>query len=258
MQDIRQAEIVVRKDEKHLWDIFSGHHYMDHTLPRACTFFTFYALIEDNGTIQETLVGCLGVLMQIGKTPAKRITRFVILPEYQGLGYSTRILNGISEYYLQKNFVTYIVTFHPRLGDGLTRSTSWVESTNNQKEQNITTEKASAINNSSNNLRAGQKMYRFKYLPTNDNTRPHLDIHIDFLANDTSLEAMENNVLYQHRKKERIKELHQEKIKHKEDILDSQMVKGPLKKLRRKKRDPKKLKELKERKCQNTKNQLDF
>ena len=250
-KDIRLAEITVRKDEKHLWDLFSKHHYMDHTLPRACTFFTFYATIDK----KEILIGCLGVLMQINKVPSKRITRFVILPEFQGLGYSSRILNGIAEYYLQKNYQTYIVTFHPRLGDGLSRSKNWTESTNNQKEQNISQSQADVINNSSNNLRAGEKMYRFKYFPITEHNRPKVEILIDFLGNDSSPEAEENNLLYQMRKKERIKTLYQEKHQEQQKALDNQMVQGSLKKINKRRRATpaqiKKLKEIKDRNAQN-------
>jgi len=231
-EDIRKVEIIVRKDEKHLWDRFAAHHYMDHTLPRACGFFTFYAVIEQ----EEVLIGCLGVLMQIGKIPGKRITRFVILPEYQGLGYSSRILNGISEYYLQSGYMMYIVTFHPRLGEGLTRSDNWIETTNNQKSRNITTEQATKINNSSNNLRAGQKMYRFKYLPITDDNRPTLDILINFLGDDNSQKSIENVSLYEARKKEAIKIKYQESQAQKNQALDEQCLKGPIKKLRKKKR----------------------
>ena len=216
--DIRKQTIYVTTGEKNKWNMFSEHHYMSHTLPRSCQFFVFY-IKKDNIFIP---IGCLGMLLQINKKPSKRVTRFVILPEYQGLGFSSRILDGISWYYHKNFFLTYIVTFHPRLGTMLTNSKNWTPSTNNQKENNQPEREV----NGQVCIRTNEKMYRFKYTPK---TLPEVLITIDFLSgNSQERKQAFNDDIIEYTKLERIKykrAQREERAKlKKEKELDSQMA----------------------------------
>ena len=244
--DIRDQTIYVTEGEKHKWDIFKHHHYMSHTLPRGCKFFVFYRKDQD----QMIPIACLGMLLQIGKIPAKRVTRFVILPEYQGLGFSKRILDGISSYYMKHQFVTYIVTFHPRLGTMLSNSKDWLPSLNNQKSHTSSNTKV----NDRECIRSGVKMFRFKYCPV---STPNDIIHIDILGDVTGTakrKKLFNDGILEHIKQER--NTHMRKLREdqeyeeKEKLLDSQMapdVKRKPKKNKRSKENLQRLKELKER-----------
>ncbi len=162
--------VIVKEAEKYLWPIFHPHHYMTmnmdiiESLPRSSKFFTFYWLRED----EEILIGCLGVLNQVSKYPARRITRLVVLPEFQGLGFSKIMLENISEMYKKEGITMYITTFHPGLGSYFEKSSSWEPSANNMR-----TFKALADKNLSSDisehpfeksLRDGIAMFRYHYV----------------------------------------------------------------------------------------------
>ena len=155
--------LVVKEGEKYLWPLFHDHHYMTSnqsiidSLPRSSKFFTFYWIREN----EEILIGCLGVLNQISKYPARRITRMVILPEYQGLGFAPLMLNNISELYNKENITMYITTFHPRLGNFFENSNSWEPSNNNMKEFRTNSIDDNPLKDT---LRDGVAMYRYHYV----------------------------------------------------------------------------------------------
>jgi len=155
--------LVVKEGEKYLWPLFHNHHYMTSnqsiidSLPRSSKFFTFYWIREN----KEILIGCLGVLNQISKKPARRVTRMVILPEYQGLGFAPIMLNNISELYLKENITMYISTFHPRLGNYFENSNSWVASNNNMTTFRTATVEEGPLKDT---LRDGVAMYRYHYI----------------------------------------------------------------------------------------------
>jgi GNAT superfamily N-acetyltransferase len=154
----------VQEGEKHLWNLFHEHHYMtcnkpiNESLPKSCKFFTWYWLKDD----EEILVGCLGVINQISKYPARRITRMVILPEFQGLGISKYMLNSISELYKRNNITMYIATFHPRLGQFFDKNKLWKPSNNNLQEFRKNEEVPDG-HQLKDGLRDGVKMYRYNY-----------------------------------------------------------------------------------------------
>lgn len=149
----------MKEGEKHLWPIFSPHHYMTHDLPTSSTFYTMYWVVDN----KEILVACVGVLFQISKRfKAKRITRLVVLPEYQGLGFGSKILNTISSYYKQNGFEKiYIATFHPRLGEYMKNSDNW-EASNNNLEEFKPNELAGT--KTMTGLRDSVSMYRYNFI----------------------------------------------------------------------------------------------
>lgn len=55
----------------------------------------------------------------------KRIHRMVVLPDYQGIGIGIRLVNEISNYYIDKGFNVNLTTTTPALVGGLSRSKNW-------------------------------------------------------------------------------------------------------------------------------------
>jgi GNAT superfamily N-acetyltransferase len=171
-------KLVVKEAEKYLWPQFHEHHYMTanksiiDSLPRSSKFFTFY-WVRNN---EEILIGCLGVLNQVSKYPARRITRLVVLPEFQGLGFSKLMLNSISELYLKEKITMYITTFHPGLGNFFEKSNAWEPSANNMKEFKSLKDKELSSDISEHpfeeSLRDGVAMFRYHYV---GNTNYSLD-----------------------------------------------------------------------------------
>lgn len=154
-----KPKLIVKEGEKHLWDKFHSHHYMTSDFPNSAVFFTFY-WVKDN---EEILIGCLGVLFQIARSiKARRFTRIVILPEYQGLGFAPKMINSIAKYYrdegIQKMFTS---TFHPRLGKYMENSQDWVPSNNNMQEFK---KNPNANSKTMNGVRDGVSMYRYNFI----------------------------------------------------------------------------------------------
>ena len=161
--DKPKIDVLVKEGETHLWKYFHNHHYMTankelkDSLPPGAKFYTFYFL-ENN---QEILVGCAGVIFQISTVQeAKRLTRVVVLPEYQGLGFGKTIVNTLGEYYTDKGFLLYGATYHPRLGNYRENSPLWKGSHYNLREFKLNPE---MNNNGMTGLRDGIKMYRHIY-----------------------------------------------------------------------------------------------
>lgn len=56
----------------------------------------------------------------------KRVTRLVILPDYQGIGLGTKFLNFIADFYSKQGFDFRIVTSAKNLIYALNRNKKWV------------------------------------------------------------------------------------------------------------------------------------
>ena len=54
-----------------------------------------------------------------------RVHRLVILPDYQGLGIGSTLLNEISKLYTQKGFKMYIKTSHVKLRNYMNKQKDW-------------------------------------------------------------------------------------------------------------------------------------
>jgi GNAT superfamily N-acetyltransferase len=179
-------KLVVKEGEKHLWKCFHPYHYMtahkpvEKSLPSAAKFYTFYWL-KDN---EEILVGCLGVMFQIASYPAKRLTRVVVLPEYQGLGISSKMINSISDYYTNNGFKVYGATFHPRLGEFRENSKNWEAGHYNKRAFKLSDEHSEK---GMSGLRDGEIMYRHFYVQDKKYTLNYDIIKFDNL-NKESLE----------------------------------------------------------------------
>lgn len=93
-QNLIQIDIC-RTQEKSLWNVFKEHHYMSSELNGACHFYVMR--LHDTGE----LVGCFSTLSQMTGTKkwGWRVHRTVVLPDYQGLGISSRTLNFFGDYY---------------------------------------------------------------------------------------------------------------------------------------------------------------
>ncbi len=158
--------IRIKLNERHLWSEFHEYHYMtadkdiDKGMPSGAMFYTAY-IYEDG---KETLFGCLGVIPQISKIPARRITRFTLLPAFQGLGLASAFIEVISQYYYDKDIRMYCATFHPRLGEFMKNSDDWAASHHNLVKHKPLKEFFDE-NQWISGQRDGVAMYRYSYQP---------------------------------------------------------------------------------------------
>ena len=176
-----QIKVIVKEGEKHLWKIFHPHHYMTadkpfkESFPSAATFYTFYWVIDN----EEILIGCSGVIFQISKVQkSRRLTRVVVLPEFQGMGFGSLIVNNISEFYTNLGFKVYSATYHPRLGEYRENSNLWEGSHYNLREFKLNDD---IHNKGMSGLRDGLKMYRHSYKKEEKNKILFNPLEVNFI-----------------------------------------------------------------------------
>lgn len=114
------------------WRIFKQHHYLTQDLNKASKCFaltwndkptSFIAILPlPSGTIQN----------------AFRVSRLVVLPDYQGLGFGIKLLNYIGAMYKAIGKTLYIKTSNPSLFMGMTRNEiNWKLVTENNNIEQI-------------------------------------------------------------------------------------------------------------------------
>ncbi|HFK5905927.1 TPA: GNAT family N-acetyltransferase [Streptococcus pyogenes] len=76
---------------------------------------------------KDKIIGFIGVMHfpHPKNKRIKRVTRLVILPDYQGIGLGTKFLKSIANYYDQADFDFRIVTSAKNLIYALNRNTNW-------------------------------------------------------------------------------------------------------------------------------------
>ena len=194
--ELPKRHITVRVNERNLWHHFHEHHYMtaqmeaSKGLPRGAVFFTFY-ITEGN---KEKLFGCVGVLTQKVKTGThRRLSRLVILPEFQGRGLAKGVVDTISQYYWDNGMIMYSTTYHPRLGYHREHSPLWRANKNNQKQFKKTLSvKIDKIKEENENavifmpaLRDGESMFRYQFCSGEEGVKPSYVLlydHVRFMT----------------------------------------------------------------------------
>lgn len=93
---------------------------MNTDLPSAARCYGLYD--------KDIIVGFIAVLHQPhGQNKRiKRVCRLVILPDYQGIGLGTKLLNFVAKLYVQENYDFSIVTSARNLISALNASNDWV------------------------------------------------------------------------------------------------------------------------------------
>ena len=122
-----QISLQVYRTEPDTWELFKKHHYMTQELNRSAMCFCF--------TWENQLVAFASILPQIGKGVGKamRMSRLVILPDFQGLGLGGKILDFMGGICCANGFKFYIKTVNPRMGYHLEYSDKWKPTNHNGK-----------------------------------------------------------------------------------------------------------------------------
>ena len=76
---------------------------------------------------QDKIIGFIGIIHfpHPKNKKIKRVTRLVILPDYQGIGLGTKFLNAIARIYVNDGFDFRIVTSAKNLIYALNKSDNW-------------------------------------------------------------------------------------------------------------------------------------
>jgi ABC-type lipoprotein export system ATPase subunit/GNAT superfamily N-acetyltransferase len=128
------------------WNLFKSHHYLTPNLHKSSACFLV--------TWENQIVAFTATLDFPGLPhKAKRFTRTVTLPDFQGLGIGTTVRNYLAGLYLKAGYVCYARTVNPALGEPLGRSGLWRVTKEYKKRDRVT-----------NDIHTGDKKYLQKYL----------------------------------------------------------------------------------------------
>tara|TARA_R110000744_G_scaffold296545_1_gene406435 strand:+ start:39 stop:1220 length:1182 start_codon:yes stop_codon:yes gene_type:complete len=127
-----KIELSVFRCRYETWNIFKQHHYLSEELNKAAKSFVF--LMNDKP------VAFIAVLPMPSGTisNAYRVSRLVVLPDFQGLGIGIDILNLIGSMYKKDEKKLYIKTSNPSLFKGMERNKKhWIITTQNNNIESI-------------------------------------------------------------------------------------------------------------------------
>lgn len=111
-----RIELQVSRVEVDTWDIFKKHHYLTENVNKSCKFFLF----EWN----NKPIGIVALLNapRKGMSNGYSISRVVVLPDYQGLGFGVEICEFVASICVNEGGRPFIKTINPALGEYFNRS----------------------------------------------------------------------------------------------------------------------------------------
>ena len=119
-----KIELSIFRCRYETWDLFKQHHYLTQDLNKASKSFVFMW----NGK-PVAFIAVLPFPHGSFKN-AFRISRLVVLPDFQGLGIGFEILNYISQLYTNERKTIYMRTSNPALFLGMRKKEEWKETSN--------------------------------------------------------------------------------------------------------------------------------
>lgn len=144
-----EIELTIFRAKYEAWGAFSRHHYLTKELNKAASVY----------------VGCVNnqpaVLMAVLPLPhpklknARRISRIVVLPDFQGVGIATKFMNAISGGLKEQGYSVYITTSHPSLIRTLNTSRSWSMSRKPSRVPRVTVKGNNGLSESSSRMTTG-------------------------------------------------------------------------------------------------------
>ena len=129
----------------------------------------------------DTLIGFCAVLTQPTGTAnyCKRVSRLVILPDFQGLGAGTRFLDAICKMYVDGGYKVYIRSAHVKLANYWKKTPSWRPTARNEKR--------GAFNDgqikNTNPYIINRVCYSYEYVGMDYARKTHLEFVVDKLTN---------------------------------------------------------------------------
>ena len=111
------------------WELFKKHHYLSHSIPGGAQIYVAYLSGLETAAVPcgIVIVGQHFGNQRKGATEqgTKRISRIVVLPDYQGIGIGSRLLDAVAGILREENWRVAITTSHPGMIAHLGRSQAW-------------------------------------------------------------------------------------------------------------------------------------
>jgi GNAT superfamily N-acetyltransferase len=110
-------ELGIFRCRSDLWKLFKNHHYLSGTLSKACRC---YAALWQNKP-----VAFCALIPQHGFENWFRVSRIVTLPDYQGAGIGSALLDSLAGLYADQHYRFSITASHPSVISHCKRSKHW-------------------------------------------------------------------------------------------------------------------------------------
>jgi GNAT superfamily N-acetyltransferase len=102
------VELQIHRCGANLWKMFRQHHYLNGSLGAGVRCYT--------AVYQGKSIAFMAIASVRMKVKYYRVSRLVVLPDYQGIGVGKRLLNFIAELYISQTKIPfYILTSNPQL-----------------------------------------------------------------------------------------------------------------------------------------------
>jgi len=149
------------------WNIFKKHHYLTQELSKAAKSFV---ILQNDKPI------CFIAILPMPSGTVKnafRVSRLVVLPDYQGLGIGMQILTLFGSMYLKDKKILYIKTSNPSLFKGMERhKKNWLLCIENNNIEQIKKTNKQLIDKGYSGLKLRKesitKSYKYIGCPHND------------------------------------------------------------------------------------------
>lgn len=124
-----ELRLEVFRSGRAAWELFKKHHYLSHSIPGGAQIYVAYL-----SGLEPAAVPCGIVIVgqhfgnsRRGETAkgTKTISRIVVLPDFQGIGIGSRLLDGVAGILREENWRVSITTSHPGMIAHLGRSPAW-------------------------------------------------------------------------------------------------------------------------------------
>lgn len=157
-----KIELQIFRCRYETWNIFKQHHYLTEDLNKAAQCYVF--LWNDKPIAFVAILPFPGV----GDAKTRRISRIVVLPDFQGLGLGKNIIDYMAKLYKSVGSTMYIRTINPAIGISLGDNKSWGVTSKHLKPINDSNNPKDT--NGQNRLRRVSYSYRYDGLGIEDNT----------------------------------------------------------------------------------------
>ena len=114
-----EVELEIFRAKYDSWNSFSKHHYLSADLNKAAAVYVATVAGQP-----ACLIALLPLVHSVLKN-ARRITRIVVMPDFQGIGLANKFMDALCSSLLKQGYDTYITTSHPALMGALNRSKNW-------------------------------------------------------------------------------------------------------------------------------------
>lgn len=112
-----EIRIDVHRCDRRAWTMFREHHYLSHDLnPTARCYVLMWG---------KKPVAFHATLAMFGQPGARRGTRSVVLPDYQGAGIGVRMMNFMGELHVSQGIKYFFTTSHPAFIRSCAKNPLW-------------------------------------------------------------------------------------------------------------------------------------